>query len=151
MVRLGLGLYGIDSKLNTSEQLERVHTLLAKVIQVKTVKKGETVGYNRTHTLDRDSQIAIINIGYADGLMRNSGNGRHQVLLHNQLCPIIGNVCMDLTIIDVTKVNHIEIGDTVEVFGKSIDIVQLAKINNTIPYEVLAGISTRVKKVYVRS
>ena len=151
MVRLGLGLYGIDSRLETSAQLERVHTLIAKIIQVKSIKKGETVGYNRTHTLDRDSKIAVINIGYADGLMRSSGNGRHSVMLHNQLVSIVGNVCMDLTLIDVTDVDIVEIGDQVEVFGKSVDITQLARANDTIPYELLAGISTRVKKVYVRS
>lgn len=151
MVRIGLGLYGIDSGPKTSTQLERVHTLVAKVIQIKTILKGETIGYNRTHTLDRDSKIAIINIGYADGLMRSSGNGRHHVMLNNQLLPIIGNVCMDLTLIDVTDVDLVQIGDQVEIFGKSVDITQLAKSTSTIPYEVLAGISTRVKKVYVRS
>ncbi len=151
MVRLGLGLYGIDQKKETSMQLERVHTLIAKVIQIKSIQKGETVGYNRTHTLTRDSQIAVINIGYADGLMRNSGNGKHHVMIHNQLAPIIGNVCMDLTLIDVTDVVSIKVGDPVEIFGKHVDILQLADLNGTIPYELLAGISTRVKKVYVRS
>jgi len=151
MVRLGLGLYGIDNKIESSHQLERVHALFAKVIQVKEIKQGETIGYNRNHTLQRDSKIAVINIGYADGLMRSSGNGAHSVMIHNHLVPIVGNVCMDLTLIDVTDVPSVELGDQVEIFGKEIDINQLAKVNNTIPYELLAGISTRVKKVYVRS
>lgn len=151
MVRLGLGLYGIDNKPQTSTRLERVHTLIAKVIQIKSIPTGETVGYNRTHRLTRDSKIAVINIGYADGLMRSSGNGKHDVMIHNQMVPIIGNVCMDLTLLDVTDIETIKIGDPVEIFGKSVDITQLAKVNSTIPYELLAGISTRVKKVYVRS
>lgn len=151
LVRLGLGLYGIDNKPETSAQLERVHTLIAKVIQIKSIPKGETVGYNRTHKLTRDSKIAVINIGYADGLMRSSGNGKHKVKIHNQMVPIIGNVCMDLTLLDVTDIETITIGESVEIFGKSVDITQLAKVNGTIPYELLAGISTRVKKVYVRS
>lgn len=151
MVRLGLGLYGIEGHAKTAEQLERVHTLKAKIIQIKSLVKGETVGYNRTHTLERDSRIAIINIGYADGLMRSSGNGKHKVYLHGKYIPIIGNVCMDLTIIDITDVSAVKVGDDVEIFGKKVDITTLAKLNNTIPYELLAGISTRVKKVYVRS
>lgn len=151
MVRLGLGLYGIDGDPKTSNRLERVHTLKAKIIQIKLLSKGETVGYNRTHTLERNSRIAIINIGYADGLMRSSGNSKHSVHLHGRYVPIIGNVCMDLTMIDITDVSAAEVGDDVELFGKKVDIRSLAKINNTIPYELLAGISTRVKKVYVRS
>lgn len=151
MVRLGLGLYGIDQKKETSAKLERVHTLIARVIQIKSISKGETVGYNRSHILSRDSKIAIINIGYADGLMRSSGNGKHKVLINDQLAPIIGNVCMDLTLVDVTDISAIKIGDPVEIFGKHVDIIQLANLNDTIPYELLAGISTRVKKVYVRS
>ncbi len=151
MVRLGIGLYGIDGHTHTTNQLERVHTLKAKIIQIKSVVKGATVGYNRMHTLQRDSRIAIINIGYADGLMRGSGNGKHKVYLGGKYVPIIGNVCMDLTIIDITDVAAAEVGDDVEIFGKQVDITALAKLNNTIPYELLAGISTRVKKVYVRS
>lgn len=150
MVRLGLGLYGIDNDSSTSVNLERVHTLIAKIIQVKKLTKGETVGYNRGHILKRDSRIAIINIGYADGLMRNSGNSRHKVRMKNKLIPIIGNVCMDLSMIDITDISDVKIGDEVEIFGKEVDIRVLADINDTIPYELLAGISTRVKKVYVR-
>lgn len=148
---MGIGLYGIDGHTLTANQLERVHTLKAKIIQIKSVVKGATVGYNRMHTLQRDSRIAIINIGYADGLMRGSGNGKHKVYLGGKYVPIIGNVCMDLTIIDITDVAAAEVGDDVEIFGKQVDITALAKLNNTIPYELLAGISTRVKKVYVRS
>ena len=128
-----------------------MHTLKAKIIQIKLLSKGETVGYNRTHTLEKNSRIAIINIGYADGLMRSGGNSKHNVHLHGRYVPIIGNVCMDLTMIDITDVSAAELGDDVELFGKKVDIRSLAKINNTIPYELLAGISTRVKKVYVRS
>lgn len=151
MVRLGLGLYGIDGNPKTASRLERVHSLNAKIIQIKLLSGGDTVGYNLTHTLERDSRIAIINIGYADGLMRSSGNGKHKVYLHGRYVPIIGNVCMDLTIIDITDVSAAQVGDVVEIFGKKVDITSLAKINNTIPYELLAGMSTRVKKVYVRS
>ncbi len=151
MVRLGLGLYGIDSHQNTAKQLERVHTLKAKIIQIKSLSKGDAVGYNRTHVLQRDSVVAIVNIGYADGLMRGSGNSKHRVYLHDKYVPIIGNVCMDLTIIDITDEGTAQMGDDVEIFGKKVDLSSLAEINNTIPYELLAGISTRVKKVYVRS
>lgn len=150
MVRLGLGLYGIESNHSIANRLERVHTLKAKVMQIKSLKKGSAVGYSRSHILKKDSDIAIINIGYADGLMRLSGNSNHHVFVNERHVPIIGSICMDLTIIDVTDVD-LNVGDEVEIFGKNIDIKKLAEASKTIPYEVLARISNRVKKVYVRS
>lgn len=148
MVRLGIGLYGIDSLLPNTQPLEKVHGLYASVLQIKKILKDETVGYNRAYRLDRDSNIAIVNIGYADGLMRGSGNGKHRVWINGHYAPIIGNICMDLIMVDVTGI-EVDVGDRVEIFGKNVSIEDLANVNDTIPYEVLARISSRVNKKYL--
>ena len=146
MVRLGIGLYGVDSAINLD--LDVVTTLKTTVAQIKNVKTGDSVGYNRKGVVTRDSLIATVRIGYADGYRRELGNGKGFMLIQNQPAPVIGNICMDMTMIDVTGFDNIKPGDAVEVFGKNITIQSLAKQCQTIPYEIMTGISQRVKRVY---
>ena len=149
MVRLGIGLYGVDSASLPTVSLENVASLKTTVAQIRTIQAGETVGYNRRGTVDKESRIATIRIGYADGYSRRMGNGVGYVFVRNKKVPVIGNVCMDMTMIDVTDVPDIAEGDTVEVFGKNIRVEEVAKECNTIAYEILTGISQRVKRVYI--
>lgn len=146
MVRLGIGLHGFDpvGKLN----LRHASTLKTIVSQVQELKSGETVGYARKGKLKRDSQIAIIPIGYEDGYLRIFGNGNGQVTIGDKLCPTIGNICMDMTMVDVTGLGVKE-GDEVVVFGSNPSISELARIANTIPYEILTNVSNRVKRIFV--
>lgn len=148
-VRLGLGLYGIDGTGIFTEKLEKVHTLKATVVQVKSIQASDTVGYNRRGKILKDGKIAIINIGYADGLMRLAGNGRYHVRIRDVDFPIIGNICMDLTIVDIGNHNDIYIGDEVTIFGKDKPIEVLAEACQTIPYEILTRISGRIKRAYI--
>jgi alanine racemase len=150
MVRLGLGLYGIDSTGILNEQLEKVHTLKANVIQVKDVSRDAFIGYNRRGQVSKSGKIAVINIGYADGLLRNAGNGRYSVNIHGADFPIIGNVCMDLTIIDLGSGADVNVGDEAVVFGKDKPVESLATTCGTIPYEILSRISTRIKRLYIQ-
>jgi Alr-MurF fusion protein len=150
MVRLGIGLYGIDSS-GLQDQLQVVNTLKATISQVKTVEKGETVGYNRNSgQLEQPKKIATISVGYADGLLRLAGGGRYSVLIQQQLCPTIGNVCMDMTMIDVSNIPHVAAGDEVIVFGANPTANDLAATLQTIPYEVFTNIAERVQRVYVQ-
>jgi alanine racemase len=150
MVRLGLGLYGIDSSQLISLKLEKVHTLKATVIQIKQVGFGGTVGYNRKGKIREGSRVAIINIGYADGLIRLAGNGHYKVVIQNREYPITGNICMDLTIVDIGTDIHIRVGDEVIIFGKMKPVEELAAVCKTIPYEILSRISGRVRRVFVQ-
>jgi alanine racemase len=145
MVRLGIGHYGI-SAVNAPE-IENVCTLKTTILQVRHVKAGETVGYSRRGVLTRDSDIAVLPIGYADGYDRRFGNGVGKVLINGQLAPVVGTVCMDVTMIDVTglKVNE---GDTAVIFGDKLPIADVASSIRTISYEVLTNVSRRVKRVY---
>ena len=149
MVRLGIGLYGIQNT-NNPLPLQTVATLTTTIAQIRKVKKGESVGYNRKTILQKDSLIATIRIGYADGLSRQLSNGKGNVWLHNQLAPIVGNVCMDMTMIDVTNITQAKEGDVVEIFGSNLSINQTATWSNTIAYETLSTINQRVKRVYVQ-
>lgn len=148
MVRLGIGLYGIDSQADIQQQLQTVSTLKATISQIKQLAPNETVGYNRSGKASRPTRSATISIGYADGLMRAASNGRAAVWVRGVLAPIIGNVCMDMTMIDVTNVPTAQEGDEVIVFGAQHDIKILAQQLNTIPYEIFTSISNRVKRVY---
>ena len=145
MVRLGIGLYGFSP--NNQEKLEPVSSLKTVISQIKTVKAGETIGYSRKGKVTRDSRIAILPIGYADGLNRRLSNGVGKFSVNRKTVPVIGNICMDMCMIDVTDVDAKE-GDVVEIFGKKISINQIAKSIDTIPYEILTGISQRVKRVF---
>lgn len=145
MCRLGIGLYGIDSRDN--HILHTVSTLKTTILQLREVKKEDTVGYSRKGTLQRDSRIAAIPIGYADGLNRHLGNGRCYCLVNGKKAPYVGNICMDVAMIDVTDIPCQE-GDMVEIFGEQLPVTVLSDALDTIPYEVLTGLSSRVKKIY---
>ena len=147
MVRLGIGLYGIDADANMQQQLKNVTTLKTTVSQVKTVKAGESVGYSRKGIATNDSMIATVRIGYADGYPRLLGNGNGKMWIKGKAVPVIGNVCMDMTMLDVTGVDVNE-GDTVIVFGTELPVSELSVLAQSIPYEILTGISQRVKRVY---
>ena len=145
MCRLGLGLYGIDARDNRI--LSTVSTLKTTILQMHHVPAGETVGYSRKGKLDRDSVIAAIPIGYADGLDRHLGNRHCYCLVNGQKAEYVGNICMDVAMIDVTDIPCQE-GDQVEIFGEHLPVTVLSDALNTIPYEMLTGVSNRVKRVY---
>ena len=145
MCRLGIGLYGVDPIDN--RMLHPVSTLKTTILQLRRVPKEETVGYSRKGRLKRDSLIAAIPIGYADGLNRHLGRGVGYCLVNGQRAPYVGNICMDVAMIDVTDIDCRE-GDTVEIFGDHLPVTVLSDILDTIPYEVLTAVSGRVKKVY---
>jgi alanine racemase len=146
MVRLGIGLYGIS---NTGLPLQNIGTLRSTVSQVKKVQSTETVGYSRKGKISEESEIAIVPMGYADGLDRKLGNKNGSGFIHGQRVPIIGNICMDMLMLDVTGLN-VKPGDKVEIFGPNISISEVAEKAGTIPYEILTGISQRVKRVYLQ-
>ena len=145
MVRLGLGLYGINSRNNKT--IHNVSTLKTTLLQIRDVPAGDTVGYSRKGKITRPSRIAAIPIGYADGLNRHLGNGNAYCLVNGQKAYYVGNICMDVCMIDVTDIPCKE-GDKAIIFGDELPVTVLSDILGTIPYEVLTGISTRVKKVY---
>ncbi len=145
MVRLGIGLYGIDPVGQLS--LESVGKFSTYVSQIKHLKKGESVGYGRRGTIERDSKIATIPVGYADGYLRAFGNGVGKVNVGGVLAPTIGNICMDMSMIDVTEI-ACEVGQEVVLMGANPHITDLAQWANTIPYEILTNISPRVERVY---
>ncbi len=147
MVRLGIGLYGVDANEKMQQQLKNVSTLKTTISQIKKIKKGESVGYSRKGIAEKNSTIATVRIGYADGYPRNLSNGAGQMLLNGTLVPVIGNVCMDMTMLDITGVDAVE-GDDVIVFGEQLPVARVAAWSNTIAYEILTGISQRVKRVY---
>jgi alanine racemase len=148
MVRLGIGLYGVDSAMSGKLDLEPVATLKSTIAQVRHLKAGETVGYNRKGVIEKDSVIATISIGYADGFSRRLGNGVGKIWVNGQLAPVVGTVCMDMTMIDVTNIPGAKQGEEVIIFGKEIPIQDIANWARTIPYEIMTGISGRVKRVY---
>ena len=147
MVRLGIGLYGVSPFEQEQPELECVGQLKSTISQIKHITAGETIGYGRAGVAEKDMLLATIPIGYADGLSRILSNGRGHLYIKDRLVPIIGNVCMDMTMVDVTGLDVKE-GDPVEVFGKNRSIKELADEMGTIPYEILTGISRRVKRVY---
>ncbi|CAN5900275.1 bifunctional UDP-N-acetylmuramoyl-tripeptide:D-alanyl-D-alanine ligase/alanine racemase [soil metagenome] len=143
MVRLGIGLYGVDANL----KLQNVTTLKTTISQIKPVAKGESVGYSRKGMAESDSVIAVVRIGYADGYPRSLGDGNGKMLLNGALVPVIGNVCMDMTMLDITGIEAAE-GDEVIVFGEKLPVSKVAGWAKTIPYEILTNISQRVKRIY---
>lgn len=147
MVRLGIGLYGVSA--SGLRGLRNVSTLKTTILQIQNVPKGDSIGYGRRSYVDRDSRIAIIPIGYADGLDRHFSNREGIVLINGQRCPIIGNICMDACMVDVTDIEAHE-GDTVVIFGEGLEVNELSDRLHTIPYEILTSVSPRVKRVYYR-
>ncbi|HQW92255.1 MAG TPA: alanine racemase, partial [Ferruginibacter sp.] len=147
MVRLGIGLYGITAEPAMQQQLKNVTTLKTTVSQIKIVKAGESIGYSRKGIATKDSVIATVRIGYADGYPRQLSNGIGKMLIHGKPVPVIGNICMDMTMLDITGV-HVQEGDEVIVFGEALPVSEMATLANSIPYEILTGISQRVKRVY---
>ncbi|HBJ76827.1 MAG TPA: bifunctional UDP-N-acetylmuramoyl-tripeptide:D-alanyl-D-alanine ligase/alanine racemase [Porphyromonadaceae bacterium] len=148
MVRLGIGLYGVPAC--GEKGVFPISVLKSNILQIQKVSKGQTVGYGGENPLQRDSLIAIVPIGYADGLNRHLGNEAGYMMVRGKKCPIIGNVCMDATMIDVTDVLDAKEGDEAIIFGKQPSVVEIAKTLKTIPYEVLTSVSSRVKRVYVK-
>jgi Alr-MurF fusion protein len=148
MVRLGIGLYGFDNTGEILNRLSPIGRLKTSISQILHLKKGESVGYGRKGKLDHDSKIATIAIGYADGFSRAFSNGKASVYINGHYAKVIGNVCMDMTMIDVTGLNAQE-GDEVIIFGPEHPLNQMAEEINTIPYEILTSVSERVKRVYV--
>ncbi|NIJ51956.1 bifunctional UDP-N-acetylmuramoyl-tripeptide:D-alanyl-D-alanine ligase/alanine racemase [Dyadobacter arcticus] len=149
MVRLGIGLYGVEATGQEQYALQSVGSLKTIVSQIKYLSSGETVGYSRSGQITHDSAIATLAIGYADGYDRGLGNGIGKILVNGTLCPTIGNVCMDMTMVDVTGAK-VEEGDEVIIFGKELPITELAKSIHTIPYEILTGIGDRVKRIFYK-
>jgi alanine racemase len=149
MVRLGIGLYGVGYNESEQQNLRQVCSWKTKISMIKDLRAGETVGYGRRGVLHRDSKIATIPVGYADGYRRSMGNGHGKVEVNGVLCPTVGSICMDMCMIDVTEVDASE-GDKAVLFGGKVSIQEFAGWNDTIGYEVLTGVSPRVKRVYVK-
>ncbi|MGQ1888968.1 bifunctional UDP-N-acetylmuramoyl-tripeptide:D-alanyl-D-alanine ligase/alanine racemase [Thermophagus sp. OGC60D27] len=147
MVRLGIGLYGIGA--GKIEALRNVITLKSFISQIRAVAAGDTIGYNRAGNLGRDGKIGIVPVGYADGLNRRLSNGKGRMLIRGRRAPIVGNICMDMCMVDLTDLDAVE-GDEVIVFGDNYPVTEMARLLGTIPYEVLTGISRRVVRVYYR-
>ncbi|MDO9186162.1 MAG: bifunctional UDP-N-acetylmuramoyl-tripeptide:D-alanyl-D-alanine ligase/alanine racemase [Bacteroidia bacterium] len=147
MVRLGIGLYGIGAGTSEQSQLQNVSTLKTSISQIKNIPANETIGYSRKGIATRDIQIATVPIGYADGLSRKLSGGKGKMIVNGKYAPIIGNVCMDMCMIDITDINASE-NDEVIVFGEAYPITEVAKDVGTIPYEILTNVSRRVKRVY---
>jgi alanine racemase len=147
MIRLGIGLYGVDADPAIQQQLKNVTTLKTTISQIKRIKEGESIGYSRRAVAAKDSVIATVRIGYADGYPRLLSNGIGKMWVNGKTVPVIGNVCMDMTMLDITGVAVNE-GDEVIVFGEELPVSELAIAAQSISYEILTGISQRVKRVY---
>lgn len=147
MVRLGVGLYGISAVHQAN--LLPVATLKTRIVQIKELEPGETVGYGRHGLIERSSRTATVPIGYADGLNRHLGRGAWKMIVRGQKVPIIGNICMDTCMLDITGVDARE-GDPVVIFGEGASVIDMAGVLGTIPYEVMTSVSTRVKRVYIK-
>jgi len=145
MVRLGIGLYGIGSP-----ELESISTFKTYISQIREVESGEIIGYGADNPQSKKITIAIINAGYSDGLDRRLSNGVGEVLINNTRAPIIGKVCMDMTMVDITSVNSVSVGDEVILFNKDLTVSEMAKKIGTIPYEILTGVSQRIPRIYFK-
>ena len=148
MVRLGIGMYGYSANENIKSQLTPAIAWKSVITQIKSIAIGESVGYSRTFIATRPTKIAVVPIGYADGFRKSLGNGIGGMYVQGHYCKILGNVCMDMTMIDVTDVATYE-GDTVEIIGENQTLDGLAKMMGTIPYEVLTSVSQRVHRIYI--
>lgn len=150
MVRLGIGMYGFDSDPLMARKLEKAHTLKTRISQIKMVEPQETISYNRSGSLPSGGKIGVLAIGYADGLPRNAGLNGYMVALNRQRAGIVGLVCMDMCMIDLSGVENTSEGMEVEVFGKNAALEELAELTGTIPYEILSRISMRVKRIFLQ-
>jgi alanine racemase len=148
MVRVGIGMYGLSTNPVIKRKLVPVVSWYSAISQIKTIKKGESVGYSRTFIAKEEMKIAIIPVGYADGFRRSLSNGKGSVYINGKACTTVGRVCMDMIMVDVTKLKANE-GDLVEIIGPHQTIEKFAEANDTIPYEVLTSISKRVHRVYL--
>ena len=149
MVRLGIGLYGIDDSDQLGSELERVHTFKATISQIRNIAPNATVGYGRSGKVTENKRIATISVGYADGFLRKAGNGNYEVQIRGKKAPTIGNICMDMSMVDITGLTCQE-SDQVELIGDHITIDDLAERMETIPYEVLTSIPPRIKRRYIK-
>jgi alanine racemase len=147
MVRLGIGLYGISACGN--RQIRSISRLKTCVSQIQKISAGETVGYGRKGVVARDAEIAVLPVGYADGYDRRLSNGVGKVYVKGQIVPVIGNICMDMCMIDVTGL-QVAVGEEVELMGEHVQVSTIAETIGTIPYEILTGISQRVKRIYLQ-
>jgi alanine racemase len=150
MVRLGIGLYGFGNSDLENKSLQNVSTLKSIISQIREVEKGESIGYNRNYIVNQKMKVATIPIGYADGIRRAWGNEKGYVLIQNKKAFILGNICMDMLMVDVTNIACIA-GNEVIVFGDSPSVIEIATITNTIAYEILTGISQRVKRIFYKN
>jgi len=148
MVRIGIGLYGIDPVHSCTLSLIPVGTLRSTIAQLKELNPGDTVSYGRRGVIEKKTTIATVRIGYADGYPRRLGNGNGKMWVNGQLAPTVGSICMDMTMIDVTGIPGVREGGEVIVFGKELSVEQVADWAGTIPYEILTGVSQRVKRIY---
>lgn len=148
MIRMGIGMYGYSSNADFKNKLQEVVFWKSSISQIKTIKKGESVGYSRTFIAENPMQIAIIPVGYADGFRRSLSNGKGSVFINNQSCKVLGRVCMDMIMVDVTGLNC-QAGTSVEIIGKNQTMDQFAEQMETIPYEVMTSFSRRVHRVYL--
>jgi alanine racemase len=149
MVRLGLGLYGIDSSSLLKNKLQHISTLKTSIAQIRDVPAGDSIGYGHKTFAPHDMRLATISIGYADGYPRSMGHGKAHVLINGQPAPTVGIICMDMCMVDITNLANVNEGDEVIVMGSDLPATQLARWADTISYEIMAGISQRVKRVYV--
>ena len=149
MVRLGIGLYGISNNAEEQKELEIVGTLKSVISQIRTIDSGESVGYGRRFIATEPTKIATIPIGYADGISRSWGHGVGYVVINGKQAKIVGSVCMDMLMVNITNIDCKE-GNTVIIFGENPTVNFMAKQLNTIPYEILTSISQRVKRVFFR-
>lgn len=149
MVRLGIGMYGINPAPGVNLELQPVASLYSTISQVRRVKQGDSVSYNRSGIMEKDALLGVVRIGYADGYSRRFSRGVGSMWVRGQLAPVVGNVCMDMTMIDITGIEGVQEGDTVEIFGTNLPVERLAAWIDTIPYEILTGVSQRVKRVYL--
>lgn len=149
MVRLGLGLYGVDSSRELQSRLRQISTLRTSIAQIREVPAGDNIGYGHHTIAQQDMRIATICIGYADGYPRAMGKGKAYVLINEMEAPTVGSICMDMCMVDITHIPNVAEGDEAVIFGVKLPVTQLAQWANTIPYEIMTSISQRVKRIYI--
>lgn len=149
MVRLGIGMYGIFSDALHKKYFKPVVSLLSTIAQIKELSEGESVSYGRRSVANKKTRIATIRVGYADGYPRALGNGKGKVWINGKFAPIIGTICMDMLMVDISNLDTVKEGDTVELWGENISLEEVSEMSGTIPYEILTSVNSRVKRVYI--